>query len=297
VVPADNPVTAAKVELGRALFYERRLSVNGTVACATCHQQALGFTDGRPHAIGATGEAHPRTAMALANVAYNNAFTWVDRTARSLEEQMAQPLFNEHPIEMGLRRQLPEVIEELRSDGRYRELFRRAFPAEAEPLRLPNIVRAIACFERTLISGRSAFDRYLFDDDQAALGPAARRGMELFFSTRVGCVACHAGLTLGGTRALYANTGVERDQRRTVRVPSLRNVQVTGPYMHDGSLATLDEVLDHYAAGGRYRSRYTDHRLRPLSLSTEERHDLVEFLQSLTDREFLSNPRFAEPLP
>jgi len=296
-VPADNPVSSAKVELGRALFYERRLSINGTLACAGCHQQARGFTDGRPHAIGATGARHPRSAMALANVAYNAAFTWIDRRPGSLEEQMAQPLFNEHPVEMGLRPPAVEAVRLLAADGRYRELFRRAFPADPKPVRLPNIVRAIASFERTLISGRSAFDRYVFDDDRAALDAAARRGMELFFSTRAGCSACHTGLTLGGARALYANTTVERGQRQAVRVPSLRNIEVTAPYMHDGSLATLDDVLEHYSAGGRYRSRYTDSRLRPLGLSPAERQDLVKFLDSLTDREFLSDPRFAEPQP
>jgi cytochrome c peroxidase len=296
-VPADNPMSDAKVELGRALFYERRLSVNGTLACAGCHQQARGFTDGRPRAIGATGERHPRSAMALANVAYNARFTWSDRRPRSLEEQMAQPLFNEHPVEMGLRSPASGAVRALAADRRYRELFRSAFPRDARPVRLANVVRAIASFERTLISGRSAFDRYFFDDDPAALDPAARRGMQLFFSARAGCSACHTGLTLGGARASYANTSVARGQRQAVRVPSLRNVEVTAPYMHDGSLATLEEVLQHYSAGGRYRSRYTDSRLRPIDLSPAERHDLIEFLDSLTDREFLADPRFAEPRP
>jgi cytochrome c peroxidase len=294
-VPADNPMSVAKVTLGRELFYEKRLSINGTMACASCHTQERGFTDGRPSAIGATGESHPRSAMALANVGYNTAFTWVDHKPRSLEEQMAQPLFNEHPIEMGLRSREREVMAQLGADDRYRQLFSQAFPNDTTPVRMPNIMRAIASFERTLISGRSAFDRYIFDDDQTALGPAAKRGMQVFFSRRAACAECHSGLTLGGAQAVYANTGVERGGRHSFRVPSLRNVAVTAPYMHDGSQATLVDVLDHYSAGGRYRSRATDSRIRPLELSSDERRDLVEFLNSLTDREFLSDPRFAQP--
>ena len=292
-VPADNPMTAAKVQLGRALFYDPRLSFNGAISCASCHIQALGFTDGRAHAIGATSEAHPRSSMPLANVSYYSAFTWLDRKPRSLEEQMMQPLFNEHPIEMGLSSHESLVIGRIARDMRYLELFARAFANEPDPVNLRGIVLAIACFERTLISGRSAFDRYLFDDAGAAMSPAARRGMDLFFGTRAGCSACHSGLTLGGSEAQYANTGVERDQHDQFRIPSLRNVEVTAPYMHNGSLATLDAVVDHYSVGGRYRGPNTDRRLRPLKLSAGERQDLIEFLRTLTDREFLTDSRFA----
>lgn len=294
-VPADNPMSAVKVGLGRALFYDQRLSFNGAISCASCHSPSLGFTDGRARAIGATGEAHPRSSMPLANVAYNQAFTWSDTKPRSLEAQMLQPLLNEHPIEMGVSSHEATVIGRIVGDPRYRELFARAFPDEKAPVDLGNITRAIASFERTLISGRAPFDRYVFDDDRAALSDAARRGMEIFFSKRAACAGCHSGLTVGGARALYANTGVVPNERQRYRVPTLRNVEVTAPYMHDGSMATLVAVLDHYAAGGRFRGSFTDPRIRPIDLSTEERHDLVEFLRSLTDRDFLSNPQFAAP--
>jgi cytochrome c peroxidase len=293
-VPADNPMSAAKVELGRALFYEQRLSFNAAISCASCHMQPLGFTDGHAHAIGATGEAHPRSSMALANVAYNGAFTWIDRKPRTLEEQMLQPLLNEHPIEMGLRSHESAVIGRIAGDDRYRELFAKAFPGDAASVQLANIVRAIASFERTMISGRSPFDRYLFDDDQMALSPDAKRGMSLFFA-RAGCGQCHLGLTLGGTEPVYANTGVERGSRQTFRAPSLRNIEVTAPYMHDGSLPTIEALLEHYSKGGRHRSPDTDRRIRPLHLSADERRDLIEFLRALTDREFLSDSRFARP--
>jgi cytochrome c peroxidase len=294
-VPGENPMTAAKVQLGRALFYDQRLSFNGAISCASCHVQALGFTDGHAHAIGATGEAHPRSSMALANVAYNSAFTWKDHKPRSLEEQMMQPLFNEHPIEMGLSSHESLVVGRLAADERYRELFASAFANEPSPVNLRNVVLAIASFQRTLISGRSLFDRYLFDDAEPAMNPAARRGMDLFFSARASCSECHSGLMLGGSEAKYANTSVERRQRDKFRIPSLRNVEVTAPYMHDGSLRTLDAVLDHYSAGGRYRGPNTDRRLRPLKLSAAERQDLIEFLRALTDREFLADSRFARP--
>jgi cytochrome c peroxidase len=233
--------------------------------------------------------------MPLANVAYNSAFTWTDRKPRSLEDQMYQPLFNEHPIEMGLNTHEPVVLSRIGGDPRYRAAFQQAFPAEPQPVSLANAVRAIASFERTLISGRSPFDRYLFDDDAGALSPAALRGMRLFYGPRTRCGTCHSGLMLGGTEAHYANTGVEKDSRQRFRVPTLRNVEVTAPYMHDGSLPTLAAVLDHYAAGGLHRSPATDARIRPFDLTHAERGDLIEFLRSLTDREFLTDSRFARP--
>ncbi|MGH8265651.1 MAG: cytochrome c peroxidase [Steroidobacterales bacterium] len=294
-VPPENPMSTAKVELGRELFYDQRLSFNGAISCATCHLQRLGFTDGHRHAIGATGDAHPRSSMPLANVGYNSAFTWIDRKPHSLEEQMYQPLFNEHPIEMGLTAHEPAVLGRVRGDSSYRESFQQAFPGEPEPVSLTNIVRAIASFERTLISGRSPFDHYLFDDDAAALTPAALRGMHVFFGPRARCGTCHSGVMLGGTEAHYANTGVEAGARQKFRVPTLRNIEVTAPYMHDGSLPTLAAVLDHYSAGGLHRSPATDARIQPLHLTVGERVDLIEFLHSLTDREFLTDSRYARP--
>jgi len=330
VVPSDNPMTAEKVELGRLLFYDRRLSLDGSYACASCHQQARAFTDGRARAVGVTGQEHPHSAMALANVAYNPDFLWADPRVRTLERQAEQPLFNEHPIEMGLKGHEADTLARLSADPLYARLFASAFPGETPGI--DTVARAIASFERTLISGRSAFDRYVFDDERTALSAEARAGMALFYSQRVGCVQCHFGINFSGAlvtsatpgaRASYANTalynvdgsgrypdsdrGVEQDTRRArdhgkFRVPGLRNVAVTAPYMHDGSIATLAEVIDHYADGGRQaplgpakHNRYRDARLKPLSLSSDERRELVAFLESLTDEAFLHDPRFAAP--
>jgi cytochrome c peroxidase len=333
-VPAGNPMSEDKVRLGHQLFHEPRLSVTGQQACSTCHQPELAFTDGKPRAIGATGQLHPRSAMSLTNVAYNAAFTWADPTIGSLEAQVLQPLFNEHPVEMGLAGREAQVIEALRADPGYRVLFVRAFPGSVDPLSLANIARAIASFERTLISGHSAFDRYVFDDDGSGMSAAARRGMALFYSERIGCAQCHSGINFCGplrtrrqpeVEPAYANTGLyntdghgayppdapgigavtgsAQDQGR-FRVPTLRNVAVTAPYMHDGSVGTLAEVIDHYAAGGRQaplgpttRNSYRDPRIRAFTVSAQEKADLVAFLESLTDDAFLRDTRFSAPDP
>jgi cytochrome c peroxidase len=321
LVPPDNPMSAAKVELGHRLFYDTRLSSTGRYACASCHRPELAFTDGRSRAVGATGESMRHGAMSLANVAYGAAFTWNDPRVQSLEAQMRQPLFNEHPVEMGLKSSGHAALEAVSADTAYRELFAAAFPGDTAPVSMDHIIKSIAAFERTLISGRSPFDRYVFEDDHAALSESAKRGMALFFSAQVGCVRCHSGLNFSGPliyeghsgeKALFANNGLHDVDGRgsyptgdrglieithraadmgKFRVPTLRNVALTAPYMHDGSLATLEEVIDHYARGGHPRSNQ-DARLRPISLSPEERADLADFLRSLTDREFIDDPRF-----
>jgi cytochrome c peroxidase len=320
-VPADNPMSIPKVELGRRLFFDTRLSATGQYACASCHRPELAFTDGRARALGATGESTRRGALSLANVAYNPAFTWADPYLGSLEKQMRQPLFNEHPLEMGLRNGGVSAVREISQGSGYAEQFAAAFPSDVPALSMDNIIKAIAAFERTLISGRSAFDRYVFDDDRTAMSDSARRGMALFFSARVGCAQCHFGINFSGPlisqghergRALFANTGLydvdghggypahdrgllemthlPKDMGK-FRVPTLRNVAVTAPYMHDGSLSSLQEVLDHYTRGG-HKSRLQDSRIRPFALTATERADLLAFLDSLTDPDFIENPQF-----
>jgi cytochrome c peroxidase len=314
-------MSPAKVELGRRLFRETHLSSTGQYACVSCHRPELGFTDGRPRALGATGETMKHGAMSLANVAYNTVFTWSDARVHSLESQMRQPLFNEHPVEMGLKGGALAAVRDLSAEPAYRDLFAAAFPGDTAPISMDNTIKAIAAFERTLISGRSPFDRYVFDDDPTALSDSEKRGMALFFSTRVGCAQCHSGLNFSGPlryeghegeSALFANTGLyDVDGRGSYpahdqglidvthlaadmgkfRVPTLRNVELTAPYMHDGSLASLEQVIDHYARGGR-RNPHLDRRIHPMRLSPAERADLVAFLRSLTDREFVADPRF-----
>jgi cytochrome c peroxidase len=286
-------MSLAKVELGRALFFDRQLSVNGTRSCADCHRPEQAFTDGRARAVGATGESHARGAMSLLNAAYSPALTWIDPGAPTLERQMRQPLFGTQPIEMGLGGREAVVLESLATDPRYRAQFEAAYPLASRRPTVDQIIQAIASYERTLIAGRSAVDRHLFGAEPGALSAAARRGLALFASPRFGCAGCHSGLNFNGpirstesprARAAYANTSVTPNSRRRFRVPTLRNVTRTAPYMHDGSLETLDRVLDHYAAGGRHRDFHTERRLRPIAnLSAAERRDLVAFLAALSE--------------
>lgn len=334
-VPESNPMSEAKAELGRFLFYDKRLSGNGTQACASCHHQSKAFTDGLALAIGSTGEVHPRNAQSLANVVYNPTFTWANPSLLSLEAQMQVPLFGDNPVEMGINgHNKAEVLARINADPRYPAMFAAAFPAEADALSWGNIGRAIAAFQRTLISGNSKFDRS--QRGQETLSPAELRGQTLFFGEKAECFHCHAGFNfndqvvhastqvldtpfhntglynIGGTgnfpegnQGLFEFTNKPSD-RGLFRAQSLRNIEVTAPYMHDGSIASLEAVLDFYADGGRLITHgpYAgDGRLNPnksdlisrIDLNAQEKADIVAFLKTLTDHEFLTNPKFSDP--
>jgi cytochrome c peroxidase len=302
LVPADNPMSLEKAALGRRLFYDRRLSANGTQSCASCHEQSRAFTDGRARALGSTGKEHPRSAMSLVNTAYSVSLTWTDAGIRSLETQAAAPLFNEHPVEMGVRGHEREILARLRAEPVYQELFPRAFPGEREPFTLVNVRKAIAGFERTILSGRSPYDRYLWQDEEGALSEPARRGMKLFFSDRLACAKCHGGFTFSGpsvwkgspaAKPGLVGNGLDAGPAR-FRIPTLRNVAATAPYMHDGRFATLEQVVDHYARGGTPGPSRSP-LVRGFALTEEERCDLIGFLESLTDEAFLKNPDLSNP--
>ena len=302
----------AKVALGCRLFFETRLSITNTYSCASCHHPELAFTDGRALAVGAKGDTMHRGAMTLTNVAYNPAFTWASSSVVTLERQMEQPLFNDHPLEMGLKRDDRALLEWFGQQEQYAAAFKQSFPKEAEPITIPNVLKAIASYERTLISGRSAFDRYVYDDDRAAFSAGARRGMQLFYSERSGCSHCHFGVNFSGSiaqrgkprpRALFANNGsaVKADEGLSVetkqsqdrgrfRVPTLRNIALSAPYMHDGRFATLEDVIEHYMKGGKHADSIgvVDPQIRPLHLNQQEKADLVEFLRNLTDPGFVA---------
>ncbi len=335
-VPADNPMTAAKVALGRRLFYDRALSGNGTYACSSCHRQALAFTDGRARAVGSTGEPHPRSSMSLANVAYGVTLTWADPRLTRLEDQARIPMLNEHPVELGLSGREDDCLRRLRAVPDYPGMFAAAFPEDREPVSLANVARAIASFERTLISGDSPYDRFVYRDEAGALSESAKRGMRLFFSERLKCSRCHGGFTFSGPitfqgahpiAATFHNNGLynlegdggypgdnqglfgithRMEDMGRFRAPTLRNIELTAPYMHDGSIATLAEVIEHYARGGRLvpegpfagdgrdSPRKSD-LVRGFDLDDRGKADLVEFLKSLTDKSFVTDPRFAAP--
>jgi cytochrome c peroxidase len=318
-VPPGNPMSAAKVELGRYLFYDKRMSVNGKESCGSCHRQELAFTDGRAHAEGTTGQLHPRSSMSLVNVAYAPLLTWANPTLDSLEEQALTPMLGEEPIELGLKGHEQEFLKALRRDPLYQRLFPEAFPEPGDIYTLQNVTKAIATFERTIISMRSPYDRYRWAGDSSAISDSAKRGELLFASSeRGGCFQCHAGWNFTAIRfegskdggggffntgvSLYVppNRGLYEQTHRTgdigkFRAPTLRNIALTAPYMHDGSLATLEEVIDHYAAGGKMDHPNKSRILRPFRLTEGEKRDLVEFLRSLTDEELLHDPRWCDP--
>ena len=304
VSPADNPQSEAKVALGRRLFFEGRLAADGQLSCAGCHVPALAYSDGRATPRGATGQQLSRNVPSLANVAWLPALGWASRTA-TLEQQMLVPLFGEHPVEMGLRGRETQVLAMLSSEAGYVQAFAQAFAGPGPSLTLDNLVRAIAAYERTLVSGRSAFDRYVFDDDRRGMSEVARRGMALFYSPRTRCGECHSGINFSGPvrsvdhdtvaptfarsaiasadTGLMTESGAEID-RGVFRVPTLRNVALTAPYMHDGSLPTLQAVIEFYDQGGHQRP------VQPLGLSVAEKAELLAFLHSLTDAAFSAAP-------
>lgn len=301
-------------ELGRHLFYDQRLSINGKVACSTCHQQALAFTDGRARAIGATGQAHSRSAMSLVNIADAPSLTWSHPTLHSLEQQSLIPLLGTEPLEMGLRGQEERVLAELSKDP----VYRRRFLAARLTITLPAITKALAAFERKIVSYRSPYDRFQLLGEDGAISDAAKRGEALYFSEdgRADCFRCHGGLYPTKTRrkASFQNTGVSKEggdpglfkhsgkseDWGKFKAPSLRNIAVTAPYMHDGSLATLEDVLDHYANHGRSTQDgqtppNLDPRMKTIFITPQHRRDLIAFLQSLTDAEVLQDPLFSNP--
>jgi len=237
--------------------------------------------------------------MSLANAAYAASLTWIDAGKRSLEDQMLVPLLGEKPREMNLGGREQEVAARFAVDPLYSKLFSEAFPGEREPVSLGNIRKAIATFERTIISGESPYDRLVWTDDRGALSEPARRGMALFFSERLSCSKCHAGFTFSGPVAWEGGpepgpTFHDNGLGGRFRAPTLRNVAVTAPYMHDGRFATLEEVVDHYAGGG-VPSPGRSPFVRGFRITESEKHDLVEFLKSLTDDELLGRPELSSP--
>lgn len=340
MVPADNPMTAAKVALGRHLFYEKRLSANNTQSCASCHLQSKAFTDGLVTPVGSTGSVHPRNAQSLANAAYNTSFNWADPTLTTMEAQNLLPITNQDPVELGVNdSNAAMVLARFKTDAAYARLFALAFPAEAEPVSFANIARALASFNRTLLSYRAPFDRYEAGD-QSAISESAKRGLVLFESERLECNQCHSGFNfsdstrISGSEALaFHNTGLYNitglngtdnypdgnqgvfefsgaaGDKGRMKTPTLRNIALTAPYNHDGSTATLSDVIDHYARGGRLvtmplthlgdgrSNSVKDGEIHGFTLTDTEKADLIAFLESLTDTAFVSDPRFSDPGP
>lgn len=336
LVPADNVMSEEKFQLGRYLFYDKQLSGNGTTACASCHFQNLAFTDGKARASGSTGQLTPRSAMPIANTVYSPTLTWARPDLVSLEQQAAVPLYGTNPVEMGVTAgNEAAVLARFSGNAGYAARFKAAFPNDPAPITMPNVIKALATFERGMISASSRYDLYL--QGLATLSASELNGLTLFNTEKAECFHCHAGhnfteqITFAGIQSVtrtFRNTGLYNIDgaggfpapNRGVfeltanpfdmgafRAQSLRNVGVTAPYMHDGSIATLAEVVAFYAAGGRNipagQPNAGDGRLNPykdpliprISLTAQEQADLVAFLNTLTDNNLLSSPRYADP--
>jgi cytochrome c peroxidase len=284
--PAKNPYSAAKVELGRLLYFDRRLSADGTVACATCHDPKFAFTDGAAFSTGIRSQKGGRSAPTVINRAYSLAQFW-DGRASTLEEQAKGPMAN--PIEMGNTHDA--IVGNLKGVAGYRALFAKAFGDET--IDIDRVSMAIATFERTLLSGNAPYDRYK-RGDKKAMTPEQVRGMAVFFD-KAKCDTCHEGANF--TLNMYANLGIGSDKadpdvgRFAVtknpadwglfKTPTLREIEHTAPYMHDGSLKTLEDVVEFYNKGG-IKNKNLDQNIKPLKLSDREKTDLVAFLKALS---------------
>lgn len=309
-VPADNPLTQETVALGRRLYYDTALSIDDTVSCATCHHPDFGFSDGKQVSTGVHGKTGTRNSPTVFNAAYFQDQFW-DGRAPSLEKQAEGPVAN--PVEMA--HTLAGVEEKLAADASYVAEFGKAFGAG--PITYEKVAKAIATFERTVLSGNSPFDRYHFGGQKNALSASARRGLEIFRDAKKGnCVVCHS---IGEKDALFSDNkyhnigvGVRNEQptdagrfavtknpadRGAFKTPGLRNIALTAPYMHDGSLKTLKDVIDFYIGGGNSNATL-DKEIHALDFLTgQERKDLEEFMKSLTGElpKDVGDPAAAKP--
>jgi cytochrome c peroxidase len=335
-LPPESSMSVAKFELGRHLFYDKRLSGNGTFACSSCHFQNLAFTDGKALPTGSTGEQTLRSAQSIVNSAYHPTITWANFSLSTLEQQALVPMLGENPVEMGINdANIPDILQRFKSDSNYQVMFNAAFPNQVDAFNLNNIIMALTTFERGVLSFNAKYDQVA--RGEAEYSEAEARGNKLFFSEKAQCSQCHSGFnftemtrhvqTSNTFKNVYRNTGLynlngkgdypennqgiigvsnKAEDMGKFRVASLRNIAVTAPFMHDGSIATLEEVLDVYAAHGRNitagaskgdgrANPYKDKRLNKIKLDQAERADIIAFLKTLTDETLLTNPRYADP--
>jgi len=344
IVPSDNPMSQAKVDLGRRLFYDKNLSADRSLACAGCHKQSLGFSDGRAFGIGITGEAHPRNSQSLGNAAYHPKLTWSNPNMTTLEIQSRVPMFGENPIELGLSNN--DYLDRIKSQSIYIELFNKAFGGAPGSITEQNIRYGLASFQRSLITGNSPSDKYTFQNQSTALNASQIRGFRVFNGETAECFHCHGGFNFTDTsthtqqtssevfyhnngilskaeydalpvnkRGLYEVTLNDSDQGK-FRAPSLRNIGLSYPYMHDGSFMcdnsenpsitsgktvrdcavnALRKVIAHYESGGKSHPNKDSSFIRPFTLTAQERTDLVEYLLTLTDTDFINNSAHSDP--
>ncbi len=333
--PVTDTIQANRAKLGQYLFFDRRLSVNYVKSCGTCHNPKFAFTDGYKRSIGAFADLHQRNTSATFNLAWYKYLTQSDSTFHTAYAQMQNPLYNEHPVEMGLTGNEEKIIDRIRKDSMYKGLFAKAFPGADTAITWKNIRLAICDFMSTLISDKAPYDKYL-KGDKNALTASQKNGMGLFFSEKLRCGHCHGGFNFSTPDIIDANThdtiyyfniGLynidgkgaypEYDQgllqlthkaqdMGKFRVPTLRNIGFTSPYFHDGSAASLSDVIDIFSRGGMLigQGQYAgDGRTNPykhpyasgFSITPDEKIDLINFLYSLSDSSLTTNPSFTNP--
>lgn len=333
-IPADNPQTEAKIKLGDRLFHDARFSADGKVSCSTCHDKTKGFTDNLRVSKGFRDLTGTRNAPTVINAAYYTSMFW-DGREPDLEGQSKQPPIN--PVEGGLPDHTP-ILKTIRGDKEYQAAFKEVFGVAAKDISMEHVAMAIASFERTVIAGDSAFDRYQYGGDKSAMSEEQIRGLEIF-RNKGRCVSCHLieqtqalftdsrfhniGIGFKSIQGKEAATAAEFIKKKTAgadvdvtvltqanmselgrfavsenftqvgafKTPTLRNIEITQPYMHDGSLETLEDVVDFYNNGGRVKetdpvSGFLSGGIRPLDLSDEEKSDLVAFMKALTSPQF-----------
>ncbi|MBS0149399.1 MAG: c-type cytochrome [Nitrospira sp.] len=285
-VPADNPLTKEKIELGRAIFFDKRMSRDNTIACASCHMAKKGFADGMPVSTGIKGFKGGRSAPVSFNRVYSKAQFW-DGRAATLEDQSIGPFVN--PIEHGFANH-DEMVAKMKKMPGYRKLFQDVFGGE---ITIQDVGRAVASFQRTVLSGNSAVDKYDIGGDQNALSDSAKRGLELFRG-KARCTRCHSGFNF--TDEKFHNLGIGWNDNKVdlgrymetknpedigaFKTPTLREIARTAPYMHDGRFKTLEEVVKFYNQGG-VKNPHQDNTIIPLEMTDEEQQDLVAMLKSL----------------
>ncbi|MGB4936125.1 MAG: MbnH family di-heme enzyme [Ferruginibacter sp.] len=329
-VEAYRSADSAKIELGRFLFFDRRLSVNNTRSCATCHNPQFAFTDGYKRSLGAYADLHQRNTQPLFNLGYLKYFTAADSTLHSPLQQMDNPLFNTHPAEMGVKGNEEKILQRITADKEYQQMF----ASLNSKISWANIKGAISLFVNSLQSANSPYDQFI-KGDSAALTEAQKKGKQLFFSAALKCASCHGGFNFStpsvsnekGDTLFYFNTGLydidaqgayptydqglyrltkNRSDMGKFRVPSLRNLVFTAPYFHDGTAATLAEVIDAYALGGRIigtgiykgdgaKNPFKHPLISGFAISESEKINLISFLQSLSDTGFVNNPEYQNP--
>jgi cytochrome c peroxidase len=324
----DNP----KADLGHLLFFERNISFNHTKSCASCHSPEMAFTDGYRRSIAANGENAIHNAPSILNLSFNSFYDWDNNSITNLAKQIKRPLYNQHPKELGFNEDTIALFYFFEQNKIYHDLFQKAFPKDTKPINCLNVESCLVEYVKNLKASSAKYDRYV-GGEKSIFSNSEKRGMDLFFSSQLQCGKCHVPPLFTQNNlsknadTVYANIGlynIENKNRYPIadpglsritkqekddgkfKIPSLRNVLLTAPYMHDGSVASIQEVIDLYAAGGRIieegvlkgDGRFNENKhpfIKGFSISAEEKNDLIQFLSTLTDTSYLGNPYFLNP--